>query len=312
MPVRRLAARSALAFVLSASAVASIAFAPVQAQAATEIVATVNREPVTSYQVRLRAAFLKLRREQGNLNAKAKEEMINETLKRQEIKRRGITIPDAMVDEAFGRFAKDNKLTEAQLGQVLAGAGFSTQGFKDYIRVQMGWGQAVQANMRRSEKMSEQDVVQRMLAQGGKKPTTTEYRLQQVIFVIPEAKRAAMGSARMKEANGLRSRFRSCEATYDTAKSLRDVTVRDLGRVAQPQLPPRWKDAIIETSVGKTTPPQATERGVEFIAVCDSRNVSDDVAAAMVFQANDMAKLGAEPDQALLKELREKAQIVNR
>ena len=314
MIVGNVARRAALAFVLAGSAAATLPATTVSVQAASEIKAVVNGMPITSYQIRQRAAFLKLRRVGGNATQKATDELIDEALKKQEIGRRGIAIPDEAVDEAFGRFAAENKLTREQLGQVLSRAGFSSDGFKDYIRVQMGWGQAVQAKMRSTERLSEQDVVQRMLAQGGEKPSTTEYTLQQVIFVIPDAQRSALMAQRKREAESMRSRFRSCDSTYEFAKGLRDVTVRDLGRVAQPELPPRWKKDIQATSVGRATPAQATERGVEFIAVCNTRNISDDKAAALVFQAREMEKLGeqAEPDAAYLKKLRDRAQIVRR
>jgi len=300
---------------LSAAAPDSVGLWAAPARAASEVAVVVNREPITTYQIRQRAAFLKLRREGGNLTKKATEELIDEALKTQEMRRRRIDIPDQAVDAAFAKFAADNKLTQAQLTQVLSQAGFSASAFKDYIRVQMGWGQAVQASMRSNERLSEQDVVQRMLAQGGEKPSTTEYTLQQVIFVIPDGQRGQLMSQRKREAQGMRSRFQSCPQTYETAKALRDVTVRELGRVAQPQLPPQWKDDIQNTAVGRTTPVKETERGVEFIAVCDSRQVSDDVAAAMVFQSRDLEKLGKEgsgPDKELLKKLREQAQIIRK
>ena len=47
--------------------------------------------------------------------------------------------------------------------------------------------------------MSEQDVVRRMLQQGGAKPTATEYMLQQVIFVVPASERGNMAK-RKREA----------------------------------------------------------------------------------------------------------------
>ena len=282
------------------------------AQAASEIKVVVNKQPITSYQIQQRAAFMKLRRSPGGTEA-ATSELIDEALKSQEMRRRGIQIPDSAVDEAFARFARDNKLTEAQLSQVLGQAGFSAKGFKDYIRVQMGWGQAVVSNVRQSQRLSEQEVVQRMIQQGGQKPSTTEYTLQQVIFVVPQDKRSSMLDRRMSEANSLRQRFNGCAATYDIAKGLRDVTVRDLGRIVQPELPPRWKDDIVAASRGQTTKAQATERGVEFVAICDTRSVSDDQVAAMVFQERDLEAMGKkEPDQAFLKSLRDKAAIVRR
>ncbi|KQT50795.1 molecular chaperone SurA [Aureimonas sp. Leaf454] len=316
MPIaRNLLLRPALALILVASGAASAGLVgATPALAASEITVIVNKEPITTFQVRQRSAFLKLRRVSGNLQQQATDELIDEALKRQETKRRGISIPDAMVEQAFQKFAGDNKLTTQQLGQVLTQAGFSEKAFKDYIRVQMGWGQAVQANMRKSETMSEQDVVQRMLKEGGNKPSTTEYTLQQVIFVVPEAKRKAMVGQRMKEANAMRQRFQSCPATYDLAKGLRDVTVRELGRVPQPALPERWKDPIIKAGKG-TTPAQETERGVEYLAICETRSVSDDKVAAMVFQTQDMEKLGKSgdgPDAKLLKQLKDKAAIIRR
>ncbi|ALN73644.1 MULTISPECIES: SurA N-terminal domain-containing protein [unclassified Aureimonas] len=304
---RQFAVCSALAALLLTGGVSA---AP--AQAASEIKVIVNKQAITSFQIQQRAAFLKLRRAPGGTQA-ATDELIDEALKSQETRRRGIQIPDAAVDEAFARFARDNKLTEAQLAEVLGRAGFSAKGFKDYIRVQMGWGQAVIANVRQTERLTEQEAVQRMIQQGGKKPTTTEYTLQQVIFVVPEDKRASQLDKRMSEANAMRQRFTSCPATYDIAKGLRDVTVRDLGRIPQPELPPRWKDDVVNASRGRTTKAQATERGVEFIAICDSRSVSDDQTAAMVFQANDMEAMGKkEPDKAFLKKLRDKAAIIRR
>lgn len=312
MNARRLFARSALALALSATAVPAVVFASTAALAASEVKVVVNHDPITSFEIRQREAFLKLRRTKGNLAEAATDELIDEALKKQQIRRYGINVPDEAVNQSYAKFASQNKLTQAQLQQVLSRAGFSEKAFKDYIKVQMGWGQAVQMHLRQADKLSQQDVVQRMLANGGEKPTTTEYTLQQVIFVIPGDKKS-MVPERTREANALRARFQSCPSTYEFAKGLRDVTVRDLGRVAQPQLPSLWKDDIERLSVNQTTPAKTTDKGVEFIAVCNAQKVSDDVAAAMVFQAQDMKKLGGdEPDKAYLKDLRSKAKIVRK
>jgi peptidyl-prolyl cis-trans isomerase SurA len=314
MTASRFIQRSTLALLLSCVGVAGVGLGSLPAHAASEISVIVNKDPVTTFSIKQRANFLKLRRVKGDLTKAASEELIDEALKKQEIRRRGISIPDAAVEGAFQKFASDNKLQPAQLSQVLGQAGFSEKAFKEYIRVQMGWGQAVQASMRSgSGRVSEADAVQRMLAQGGNKPKTTEYTLQQVIFVIPEAKRAAMKGGRMQEANSMRSRFRSCAGNYEFAKGLRDVTVRELGRVPQPALPERWKASVTAIASAGVTPAQETERGIEYIAVCEQRSISDDRVAAMVFQTEDMAKGGnSEPDAKLLKSLRDKASITRR
>ena len=100
MIVGNVARRAALAFVLAGSAAATLPATTVSVQAASEIKAVVNGMPITSYQIRQRAAFLKLRRVGGNATQKATDELIDEALKKQEIGRRGIAIPDEAVDEA--------------------------------------------------------------------------------------------------------------------------------------------------------------------------------------------------------------------
>lgn len=160
--------------------------------------------------------------------------------------------------------------------------------------------------------MSTEDLVSKMLERGGEKPTTTEYILQQVIFVVPSAKRNAILGARKREAESMRQRFVDCDSTREFAKGLKDVSVRDLGRVMQPTLPPGWKDLVEKTSQGKTTSTKVTDRGVEFIAVCSAKQVSDDLAAEMVFrseQVNEPTSNDANSDK-YLKELREKSRVI--
>ena len=83
----------------------------------------------------------------------------------------------------------------------------------------------------------------------------------------------------------MRQRFTSCETTRQFAKGLVDVTVRDLGRVLAPQLPPEWADSIKNAKPGTATNVRETDRGIEFIGICSSREVSDDRVAQLVFSS---------------------------
>jgi len=119
---------------------------------------------------------------------------------------------------------------------------------------------------------------------------------------------------RKREAEAMRARFAGCNQTREFVKGLIDVSVRDLGRVLGPELPPDWADAIKSTKPGSATSVRETERGVEFIGICSSREVSDDRVAQMVFQ-NEAAKNSNEADELskkYIEELRKKAKIVQR
>jgi peptidyl-prolyl cis-trans isomerase SurA len=295
--------------IAAAAAPAMLATTPVQA---SQIKYVVNDMAVTSGDIQHRAAFLRLQRRKGD----AANEMIEQTLRMAEAKRLGIRVSDKQVNEAYARFASNNKMQLKQLDTVMAQAGVTKEHFKEFIRAQMAWNQVLSARYRAEQGgngLSQQDAVRRMLNNGGSKPTATEYMLQQVIFVVPAAERGAILGKRKREAEAMRGRFNGCSTTHEFAKGLIDVTVRDLGRVLAPQLPPDWADQIKKTKTGAATAVRETERGVEFIGVCSAREVSDDKVAQMVFQsegeANDKSD---EFSKKYIDELKKKARIVQR
>ncbi|RUW08970.1 peptidylprolyl isomerase, partial [Mesorhizobium sp. M1A.F.Ca.IN.020.03.1.1] len=156
---------------------------------ASQIKYVVNNIPITTGDIAHRAAFFKLQRKKGD----AAKEMIDQTLRLAEAKRLGIRITDQQVDAAYQRFASNNKMPLAKLDAVMAQSGVTKEHFKEFIRAQMAWNQALGARYRSGEggSVTEQDAVRRMLDKGGSKPSATEYMLQQVIFVVPASERSA-------------------------------------------------------------------------------------------------------------------------
>jgi peptidyl-prolyl cis-trans isomerase SurA len=281
--------------------------APARAQ--TGIAIVVNDQAITTGDVQRRVAFLRLQRSGGNINEAAREQLVNEAIQMQEARRIGAVVGDEQVNQSVQRFADNNRLSMDQLQQVLNQSGVGIEHFRSYVRAQMTWPRVVNARYGSSQGMSQQDLVARMLERGGDKPTTTEYILQQVIFVVPEARRGQILGQRQREAEQMRSRFTDCGSSRQFAASLRDVSVRDLGRIMQPELPPDWKEQIESTSAGRTTGVRTTDRGVEFIAVCSAQQVSDDRAAEMVFRAEDQGEGMSANAEEFMKELKDRARV---
>ncbi|MGD9477070.1 UNVERIFIED_ORG: peptidylprolyl isomerase [Roseateles sp. XES5] len=283
------------------------------AQAASSVVAVVNNTAITSGDVERRVNFLKLQRAKGNLRSLAREQLIEDALKREEITRARASVTTTEVDAAFARFASSNKMTPDQLGKILSQAGVGAEHFKQFIALQMSWPRIVNAKYGRTT--NGKSLVERMQENGGKKPVTTEYFLKQVIFVVPEKRRNAILGKRKAEAEASRSKFPGCEGAKAFAATMHDVSIRDLGRVLAPEMPADWKP-LIEKAKGQTTGTRVTERGVEYLAICKQREVNDDVAAEMVFRAEDLANSkGNENDEnskKYLAELRKKATITER
>ncbi len=282
---------------------------------ASEIKYVVNNVAITTGDIQHRAAFLRLQKRKGD----AADEMVEQTLRLAEARRLGIRISDQQVNEAYARFASNNKMQLAQLDGVMDKSGVTKQHFKDFIRAQMAWNQALSMRYRSEQGgggMSEQDAVRKMLQKGGNKPSATEYLLQQIIFVVPAAERGALMAKRKREAEAMRARFNGCNTTREFAKGLIDVTVRDLGRVLAPQLPADWADQIKATKAGGATNVRETDRGIEFIGICSAREVSDDKTAQLMLQNEG---IGGKKDDAAdelskkyVSELKAKAVIVQR
>jgi peptidyl-prolyl cis-trans isomerase SurA len=286
MLARRMRVSTAMLALAAALSLGAVAVTAVPAMA-TQIRYVVNDRPVTSYDIERRAALLRLMRRSGNINELAAQEMIDQVLRRQEMARLGINITDAQVDQSYANFASSNQLSVAQLDQILAQSGVTKEHFKEFIRTQMGWSRVLQARNSRVETLSEAEVVRRMLQQGGQK--------------------------RKREAQAMRDRFNGCESTVEFAKGLIDVTVKDLGRVLAPELPPDWKDYITKTRPGEATPVRETDRGVEFIGVCSAREVSDDHVAKLVFQSQESGDSSYQNlSEEYTAELRQKARIHRR
>lgn len=279
---------------------------------ASEIKVIVNKAPITTYDIQRRAAFLRLQRARDTSQKAAADQMIEQTLRLQEAARLGIRVDDKEVDESYARFAKGNNLSVNQLNQILGQAGVTRDHFRNFIRAQMAWNQALGARARSEQSKMDQDAVRQML-QKREKPSAEEYLLQQVIFVVPAAERRATLGKRKREADAMRARFSGCDTTRQMARGILDVTVRDLGRVLEPELPPEWKKQIVATNPGGATTVRETERGVEFIGVCSKRQVSDDRVAQLLYRAEKSDDASAEAlSNTWTAELRERAQIIRR
>lgn len=287
------------------------------AYAASRIVTVVNNVPITSNDISRRAAFFKLRRIKGNHRKLAKEELIEEAIKMQEAKRIRAVVSDKEVDAAFGRFAQRNKMPVSALRQVLGRSGVTVRGFKQYIKAQMSWQQAVGARMRaESRPRKSSNPLDHLHGQGNdnRADRTTEYTLQQIVFVVPKGQLKSRQNARFREAQNFRNRFPGCESSLSYAASLRDVAIRNRGRLQSHELPPQWRNAVADVRPGKTTKPIKTGRGVELLAVCRKREVLSKVqnsgGSADLF-SGDKREISA-LEKKYLAELRKNASIKNR
>ncbi len=255
----------------------------------------VNKDPITNFDLQRRAKFLQLRRTKGNRAKVAEKELIEQAIKLREARTRNLLATDKMVNDAFANFARQNRTSTANLSRELERIGIGAPHFKDFIRSQIGWQRVVQARFQaQTSQSSERDIVTQLRKSGDAKPEVTEYNLQQIIFVVPANKRSKSTlAARRKEAVAFKQRFSGCEGSLAQAKLLRDVSIVDRKRLMEPELPDNWRQDIIAIEGNGTTRVKDTEKGVEIMAICNKRIVSDDRAAQVSSQSAQFANFNS-------------------
>ncbi len=125
----------------------------------SEVKVVVNSVAITNGDIAKRVNFLRLQHQKGDLSTMAREQLIDETLKRQEISRLRMSVSTEDVDASFARFATSNKMTVPQLTEILSKAGVTADHFKSYIAVSMSWPRVVNARYGSSGKMSNDELI---------------------------------------------------------------------------------------------------------------------------------------------------------
>ena len=273
----------------------------------------VNDVPITNYDISQRLRLDKLGGGKGATTQTVTDELIDETLEMIEGQRNNVSPPDAQVDDAFGNIAQRVKMTPAGFTKALASQGIDASSLKKRLKAQMTWQILVQRRTKNKAQVTSEAVKQAVTAKGDASSLkTTEYMLQQIIFVVPSGSSPALYAQRRSEAQAFRQRFAGCDQSLAQAKLLRGVVVKDAGRHESSELVGPAGEAILKTPVGKTADPTQTGDGIELMAVCATHDIQSSEAARTAVTNSLYIQQSADLGKDYLKELRDRAIIERR
>ncbi|MCB1489385.1 MAG: SurA N-terminal domain-containing protein [Bauldia sp.] len=291
-------------------AVAMAALGVGVASAASSIRIKVDDQPITSYDIAQRTALLKLTG--GGGEKAAIQELIDETLQFIEAAKLGVSVSESRVDFAIEDIAKRTKMTPAKLKSELAAQGVNIDTLRRRIKAQMTWQTLVDVKIHMDgASVKGSDVTAALFEESGGSGQikTTEYILQQIIFVVPKGSSSALLSQRRREAEAFRGRFPGCDQSVAMAKQLKGVVVKNLGRRTDDELSGPDAKEIKGTAVGKTTSPMKTDAGYQLIAVCRAKSVDSNAAAVADAENKLMLEQNKDLGKEYMEELRKKAII---
>ena len=250
-----------------------------RAQNEQSIVALVNDEPITNYDVTQRMRLLKVtaRKEpSAALRKQVIEDLVSERIQTQEATKNGVVVSDDQVNQVLDRVASSNKMNRDQLVSSLAQLGVNSSTMKEQIRSRLAWRSVVQRKFRGQVSVNASQVDEALSeeqpAEGKKK--STEFQLQRVRLELPESPDQRTIANRFIEAEQLRKRVTSCNNIEQVAGRLRRTSVKSVGRKTAQQLVQPTRAILLATEDGRLTPPTITSSGIELYAVCARRAVA--------------------------------------
>lgn len=286
------------------------ALAPTSRAEAQTVVAVVNGDPVTTFDIAQRSRLTELATHKAPPHQQVLEDLINEKLKIQLVKRYAIPDIDKDVDNALANMARRMRQTPKQFTEGLEKQGVKPETLKSRMKADIIWNQIVRGRFQSAFQFSDKEVQARLEA---KKPEDAgvvgyDYTLRPLLFVVPRGSPQAVTEARMKEAEALRSRFQSCEQGIPLARGLGSVAVRTSIVKSSADLPAPLREVLTKTELGHLTPPESTQEGIQLYAVC-SRKQSESTPAQKEIR-NEMYNEAFEVQaKKLLQELRSQAMI---
>jgi len=258
--------------------------APVRSQALDRVIAIVNDEAITQYDLddAKRVVVEQLKRQKvaqppnDVLDKQVLERLITERAMLQYAKDNGIKVDDAQVERTIQRIAEDNKMTVDDVRKSLARDNISYAKYRDDIRneivVQRVREREVDSRITVSD--AEVDIYLAMLkAQPGGE---TEYQLAHILVVVPEQARPEQIEARRRRAEeALRNiksggDFAQVAATFSDAADA--LSGGNLGWRSGARLPTIFAETVRGMKVGDVSPVMRSAAGFHIVKLIDKRS----------------------------------------
>ncbi|WP_082714623.1 peptidylprolyl isomerase [Kordiimonas lacus] len=266
--------------IVGASVALMAATAAYAQQAINSIEVLVNDEPISSYDINQRLRLViavsgGVQSEQEFLKVREQvvQSMVDERLQLQEAATVELEIPDAQLEEFFGRRAQGLGQSPEQFAQALAGIGSSKQTMLDQMEAELAWSQLVQGRLGSFVSVSDEEVeayIQRIYDNRGK----FEYRLAEIVLLVDSTEQEAAVKANAEE---LVSRIRGGASFPAIAQQLSASSSAavggDIGWIVADDLDGPYRKAVDEVSVGDVAEPIRTPGGYLILAVRDRRRI---------------------------------------
>lgn len=243
---------------------------PGRAEVINKIVATVDGEPITVYELNQFAARnVRGRQVAGGDQAVLLDALIDEKLVAKEISDKGIIVRDEDVDRYIEGIKERNKITDEQLQQALTQQGLTMESYRTQVREDVQKQQLIAHEIRGKVNVTPEDVQRYYEAHLSEYSTPAKLQVAHIVFRLPPDASPEQVAAAMAKAEEVQARLKKGADFAQLADQINDDATAshggDLGWFKKGELLEPLEKAAETLKVGQVSDPVRTPVGVHLV-----------------------------------------------
>jgi parvulin-like peptidyl-prolyl isomerase len=249
----------------------ALAAAPTGAEVVNRIVASVDGDPITLYELN---SFVKEKSAQvPNMRTvsdkDALQALITEKLVQKEIVARGIRIRDEDIDHYIDRIKQQNHIDDAQLREALKQQGLDYDKYRQQIREEIEKVQLLNKQIRAKVTVSPEDVTRYYEAHKKDYERPGMIKVRQITLRLDSDAPEPIATAVMDRVEQIRKRLVDGEDFAAVAKQVSEDPLAaeggDLGELEPSKLLPEFEGPLSKMNEGDVSEPIRTKMGVHLL-----------------------------------------------
>ena len=256
-----------------------VASAWAQIQTLDQVVAIVDDDIILASELQERVAGVRSTMESRGVEMPDDETLVRETLDRlildsiqmQLANRYGVRIPDAQLDEAMTRLARQNGLTLEQFRIAVEQSGQSYAATRESLRRDLAIQRVQQGNVMRNINISEQEIDNFLATEEGEAMTQPEYRVIQALLATRRGEDSVSVDAKEAYIDDTLTRIQD-GADFEAAVSSVEpyaFTGGDLGWRKLGDIPSMFADVVPTMSIGEVAKVRSSS-GFHLVYLADA------------------------------------------
>ena len=262
----RLSLLAAMAAVLFCATTLSRAQAPAKPRMADYIVAVVNQESVTAFEVRQRVQRIRADAQRTGSSLPAADQLerdvldslIDERAILSQAREAGMRVDDNDVDRALANIAAQNQISVVMLRDRMVAEGMDFNRFRANVREQIIVERMREREVSQRVRITDTEVEDYIEKLRGERAGEVEYNIAQILITVPEGASAAVVSERRAQAEAALARVRGGEDFAALAKAISQDGNRErggeIGLRPADRLPDLFLEAVRPLSSGSLAP----------------------------------------------------------